>query len=133
MTNEKKPREFWVRKSDRITFDELLGPADIDLFFHVIEKSAYDSMVADYGTCSADRDTLLAENERLKKEVHESKSNVGRLRVNNQKLASEKGSLHLEAVKLAEALEQYNAGDLTPVARDALPSFHTFLKKEKGE
>lgn len=109
----------------------------------LIEKSAYDSVVADYGTCSAERDTLKAENERLKESIETLSGAEDALML----AISQRDSLHLEAVKLAEALKYANMyidysmefDDTTKMqdglekVKPALSSFHTFLKKEKGE
>lgn len=68
--SDAKPREFWI-SADNYVHDDLASaecadPDYISDIIHVIEYSAYEVLLKDYGTVSAERDTLKSEVERLK-------------------------------------------------------------------
>lgn len=140
MTEKNKPSIF-----------DKLSDAKNDLQFGIENNcpinpmSVYASEIVEI--CEA-YDLVIAENERLKKD-NECLKEVGLENKKNYAYMSEiYHSLHLEAVKLAEAFENHwevyvaqrhkefcykTNGCYCPPLPEALSSFHTFLKKEKGE
>ena len=70
MSNQDKPaaREWWIEREQGSNRALLYEPGEIIACdaIHVIEYAAYETLKADYGTCSAERDTLKAENEALR-------------------------------------------------------------------